>query len=92
VHLVDTNVVSELMRPRPAPAVLRWAARVSRFALSVVSVEEISFGLCLKRSDRLERWFEDFSRDYCDILPVTSSIARLGGGTARTVRGGVATC
>jgi predicted nucleic acid-binding protein len=76
VHLVDTNVVSEFMRPRPAPALLRWAGPLSRFALSTISVEEVCYGLAVKQSARLERLFEAFVRDYCDVLPVTDAIAR----------------
>jgi len=74
--LVDTNVVSELIRVAPAPKVSAWAAGQARFDLSVVSLEEIRYGLAVRRSARLEHWFEDFITRYCDVLPVTSRIAR----------------
>jgi predicted nucleic acid-binding protein len=86
VHLADTNVVSEFMRPRPLPAVLRWGAHVTRFALSAVSVEEIAYGLSLKQSARLERAFEELMRDYCDVLPVTVEIARRCGALRARLR------
>jgi predicted nucleic acid-binding protein len=73
--LVDTNVVSELMRVAPAPKVSEWAAGQARFDLSVISLEEIRFGLAVRRSARLERWFEDFVARYCDVLPVNARIA-----------------
>lgn len=74
--LVDTNVVSELMRVAPAPKVGAWAAGQARFDLSVITLEEIHFGLAVRRSARLERWLEDFVARYCDVLPVNNRIAR----------------
>lgn len=74
--LVDTNVVSELMRAKPDPSVVRWAERQRRFQLSMVSVEEVFFGLAARRSVRLERWFELFADQHCDVLDVTKPIAR----------------
>ncbi len=49
VYLLDTNVVSELMRPEPSPAVLAWidGAGVESLALSAVSRWEIRYGLAL---------------------------------------------
>ncbi len=57
--LVDTNVIGELARPRPNPGVLSWAATVSSFALSAVSVEEIFYGLARRPKARVLRWFEE---------------------------------
>ena len=62
--LVDTNVISELMRPRPNAKVQAWAERQESFDLSVVCVEEILFGLRARPSSRLLSWFEEFV-DHC---------------------------
>jgi predicted nucleic acid-binding protein len=43
-YLADTNILSELARADPDPGVVAWAQTVSAISLSVVSVEEISFG------------------------------------------------
>ena len=77
--LVDTNVLSELARPRPDPRVVDWAGGLSTMMLSVVTVEEIFFGLSAKRNPRIERWFEDFLDSDCRILEVTTPIARHAG-------------
>jgi predicted nucleic acid-binding protein len=77
--LVDTNVVSELMRPRPHAAVLRWAEQQPRFVLSVVTVEEIVFGLEARASKRLADVFEAFVTRRCTLLDVTESVARRAG-------------
>lgn len=74
--LADTNVISELMRPRPHPAVLRWSRSLERIALSVVTLEELWFGIARKPSPRMERWLSAFLLEYVDVLPVTPEIAQ----------------
>ncbi|HEX2689321.1 MAG TPA: type II toxin-antitoxin system VapC family toxin [Kofleriaceae bacterium] len=77
--LVDTNVLSELARPRPDPRVVDWAGGLSMVILSVVTIEEVFFGLSAKSSPRIERWFEDFLESDCRILEITTPIARHAG-------------
>ncbi|MGH8566931.1 MAG: type II toxin-antitoxin system VapC family toxin [Gammaproteobacteria bacterium] len=79
-HLADTNVLSELARANPDPGVVAWAQTVSIISLSVVSVEEILFGLTWKPNRRVEVWFDEFLKGYCEICPVTADIARRAGG------------
>jgi predicted nucleic acid-binding protein len=79
VELVDTNVLSELIRPRADPGVLRWAERTTDLALSVVTVEEVWFGLAWRPSRRIEDWFTEFLGEACRVLPVTSEIAEVAG-------------
>ena len=49
MYLVDTNIVSELMRPSPANGVVQWKDRLEESALalviSAITVDEIIFGL-----------------------------------------------
>lgn len=77
--LVDTNVLSELARPRPNPRVVDWAGGLSTVILSMVTVEEVFFGLSAKPNPRIERWFEEFLDSDCKILEVTTPIARHAG-------------
>jgi toxin FitB len=77
--LVDTNVISELVRKKPDPGVLEWAQEIRRVALSAVTVEEVFFGLSWKPVPRVALWFEDFLETHCEILPVTADIARRSG-------------
>ena len=57
-YLVDTNVISELTKPSPNPAVVRWLADSDedRVFLSVISLAEIRRGIVLmnpgKRRDQ----------------------------------------
>lgn len=78
-YLADTNILSELARADPDPGVVAWAQTVSAISLSVVSVEEISFGLTWKPNRRVEAWFDEFLKGYCEICPVTADIARRAG-------------
>ncbi len=72
--LVDTSVLSELARPRPARAVLAWASELERFTFSVVTLEELRFGVSVRRSVKLERWLEALITA-ADVVDVTATIA-----------------
>ena len=78
-YLVDTNVISELVRPAPNDGVVEWAQSVKTIALSVVSVEEIAFGLSWKPNARILAWFTGFLETHCLITPVTAAIAQGAG-------------
>lgn len=84
--LVDTNVVSELVRPRPNPGVLAWAGALDVLTVSVVTIDEIFYGLALRRNAKVQRWLEQFLESKCRILEVTAAIARHAG----TLRGQLA--
>jgi predicted nucleic acid-binding protein len=64
--LLDTNVVSELMRPRPHPRVLAWVAAqpLSEMAIATITVMEVRFGIALlprsKRRTELDTKFRQF--------------------------------
>lgn len=77
--VVDTNSLSELARCEPNAGVHMWARTVTVVSLSVVTVEEIFFGLTWKPNLRIQGWFEDFLDSHCEILAVTAEIVRLSG-------------
>lgn len=77
--LCDTNILSELTKPQPNPGVVGWASSLSRMAISVVTVEEVTFGFIWKSKPRIQTWFEDFIKAHCEILPITNEIARRAG-------------
>jgi toxin FitB len=77
--LADTNVLSEFVRPRPNRGVIAWAAGVERIYVSVISIEEIEFGLSWKPNKKLAEWFRDFFSEACDTLPVTDLIGKRAG-------------
>jgi predicted nucleic acid-binding protein len=67
--LLDTNVVSEWLKPRPNPGLIQWAesADEDHVFLSVVSLAELRCGIermaSGKRQQRLEDWL-------CCELPI----------------------
>jgi predicted nucleic acid-binding protein len=58
--------------------VLIWAGGVTRLAVSVVSVEEIFFGLAWRPNTRVREWMEAFFQRH-EVLPISQEIARNGG-------------
>ncbi len=78
-YLCDTNVISELARPQPNRGVITWSLDITSIALSVITLEEIIYGLNAKLNARIQAWFQNFLNTYCQILPITSDIARLAG-------------
>lgn len=77
-YLVDTNIISELCRLQPNAGVLEWAARVSRLSISVISMDEIFFGLAWRQNSRVSSWMEDFFQRH-EVLPIDKIIARRAG-------------
>lgn len=85
--LLDTNAISEWVKPRPNPGLIRWMDSVDedRVFVSVISVAELRFGVdgmpAGKRRAQLERWFHHdlVSRFEGRILPVDARIAQFWG-------------
>jgi predicted nucleic acid-binding protein len=81
--LLDTNIPSELMRPRPEPKVEGWVAAqdLGGLFLSVVSIGELEAGLTAMqdaaRRGRLEASLERYLTLLFPgrVLPVTQAIA-----------------
>ncbi len=66
MYLLDTNVVSELRKPKPHGAVLQWLSAVddTKLFLSAVTIGEIQAGIEITReqdlakAEELEGWLE----------------------------------
>ena len=74
-YLVDTNVISELAKPNPNSGVAAWAQTVTGISLSVITLEEISYGLSWKPNPRVQAWFDEFFASSCTICPVVEEVA-----------------
>ena len=85
--LLDTNVVSEPMRPSPVAEVIGFLSQKDPepMKLSVVTIEELTYGVSLlevrpERARDLSDAIAHLSHLYRDdILPVTDPIARASG-------------
>lgn len=80
--ILDTNVVSELMRPRPNAAVADWVNRQPRRTLLTTSITqaEVLYGIALLPSGRRKASLDAearrmFREDFADILPFTTAAA-----------------
>ena len=87
--LLDTNAVSEWVKPRPNPGLIRWmeSADEDRIFLSVISLAELRYGVdrmaAGARRSRLEQWLRDELplRFEGRILTVNSNVAEAWGRT-----------
>ena len=81
--LLDTNVVSEWLKPRPNAGLLRWtdSADEDRIFLSVISLVELRYGIERMASGKRQRRLEDWLRHELPIrfegriLPVDVTVA-----------------
>jgi len=88
-YLIDTNVLSEFMRPEPNAHVLAWwevAEETGLFYVSAISIAEIQNGICRlpiasQRRKRLEKWLkEDVVEAFSDrIIPFGTEEAQMWG-------------
>ena len=96
MYLLDTNVVSELRRPKPHGAVLSWIAAVpaDQVFLSAVTIGEIQAGIEITReqdpakAEALEAWLDQVAASD-NVLPMDAAAfrewARLMQGKPRTL-------
>ena len=90
-YLLDTNVVSELARSRPEPAVADWFACMADEALylSVLTLGELRKGVELLRQgakrERLRLWLETDVPTWFGnrLLPVDAAVADRWGGCSQ---------
>ena len=83
MYLLDTNVVSELRRPRPHPLVSEWIASIPahRLFVSAVTIGEIQAGIEITREQNaaraaeLETWLDAVLATFT-VLPMDAPIFR----------------
>jgi predicted nucleic acid-binding protein len=81
--LLDTNALSEWVKPRPNPGLIRWMESVDedRTFISVISLAELRYGIermpASHRRRRLDEWLhrELPSRFESRTLPIDDSVA-----------------
>ncbi len=86
-YLLDTNIPSEMSKPRPDPRVSGWLreANQNNIFLSVITITEIIRGITRHKDPvqqrRLQTWFDLQIRKWFEfeILPLTQPIAELTG-------------
>lgn len=83
MYLLDTNVVSELRKPKPHGAVLQWVQEAAEtdLYLSAVTLGEIQAGIEITREQdvakaaELEQWLERVAQAY-NVMPMDAATFR----------------
>lgn len=86
MYLLDTNVVSELRKPKPHGAVLAWfeALDDAQLHLSAVTIGEIQAGIELTREQdeakalEIEAWLEQVATSYNVLAMDTPAFKSFG--------------
>lgn len=73
--LVDTNILSELFKARPNPSVTTWLSAQDLIGISVITLEEIHYGLAYKNATKQLIWLNNFLKFNCNLFPITPEIA-----------------
>jgi len=84
MYLLDTNVVSELRKPKPHGAVLAWIRGVedAQLFLSAVTLGEIQAGIEITRqqdpdkAQAIEHWLNQLAAAY-NVLPMDAAAFRV---------------
>ena len=77
--LVDTNVISEMLKREPNAGVVSFFELEDTPALSVVTIEEMAFGVAWRPSAKLQTAFDRIVNTWPHILPITPEIAARAG-------------
>jgi toxin FitB len=83
VYLLDTNVISELRKPKPHGAVLDWFQRTPEVLLflSAVTIGELQAGVQItrkqnrQRAEEIEAWIDSIELSF-QILPADARVYR----------------
>lgn len=83
MYLLDTNIVSELRKPRPQAAVISWLESIddSDLHISVVTLGEIQSGIEITREQdaakaaEIEAWADQVAAAY-NVLPMDAATFR----------------
>lgn len=83
MYLLDTNVISELRRPKPHREVVAWLSSVAKDAvfLSAVTIGELQIGVenlreqDTARAEIIEQWVEAVAANY-NVLPMDTASFR----------------
>ena len=82
--LLETNVISELVRPAPNPGVFRFLTNEDDLWLSVVTLHELAYGAALipeaVSRNRIENWIEAMKSRFAGrLIAIDGPIAEWAG-------------
>jgi len=80
MYLIDTNIISELTKPKKNPGVVKWISMQDTLTLSVISYHEIRYGINrIKKEQRkkLELWWNEFLTYSPEFLPIDIQVSNI---------------
>ena len=77
--LIDTNIISEYLKRDPDAGVRALFATEPELALSVVTLEEMAYGLAWQPVPRVAQAFEHIVNAWPHVLSITADIALRAG-------------
>jgi toxin FitB len=75
MYLLDTNIISELRRPRPHAGLIAWLSGPDQLFISAVTLGELQAGVesarqqDTGRAETIESWIDDGATSY-NVLPM----------------------
>ena len=84
MYLLDTNIVSELRRPKPHAGLVAWISEIADhdLHLSAVTIGELQSSIEITRNqdpakaDEIESWLEQVAQSY-NVIPMDAAVFRL---------------
>ncbi len=78
-YLLDTNIISEIMKKLPNKSVVEWFSKQEEIFFSVITIEEIYYGLSRRNLVKKLTWFKQFAADKATVLEISDKISRWSG-------------
>lgn len=70
--VIDTNVISEMMRDNPDPGVLAWAEAAGQLHTTAITLAEVEYGIARvpagRRKDQITAAATDVFADFQDLI------------------------
>ena len=80
MYLIDTNIISELIKPKRNLEVVKWISQQESLVLSVISYHELRYGINrskIEQKKKLEIWWSELISYSPEFLPIDIVISNL---------------
>jgi toxin FitB len=80
MYLIDTNIISELTKPKRNLGVVNWISQQESLVLSVISYHELRYGINrskIEQKKKLEIWWSELISYSPEFLPIDIVISNL---------------
>ena len=80
MYLIDTNIISEMTKPKKNLGVIKWLTMQDTLALSVISYHEIRYGINRAKKEqkkKLEIWWNEFLSYSPEFLQIDINVSNI---------------